>query len=403
MALSPIFMMPAPRATVVAVSYPYGKFNDESVTGAYDGAYLSAQWVNELFAPLLAAANEIGATLTESPDTADSSQHLDNLKAVMSKPRAPWQLGTIEGTAGTWAAGSEAVNIGTIEGLTGSGNGPDGDLRAVATTAGTANGAVVTPSNDLARLGVIAGSKRLDDRVVVGASTAYGHRAVVMWNGSNAWDLVDASDRALNSESAPTISYTPGATFFEIEFNDATGIQLGDSWGVMPLQGAPETHFTCQRVSGKAGRAVRVYFTPRHPARGRISVSGGFASILTGSYAGIDNAVYDASTRILTIIHNKRTGPAHVTLGSVTSGLYGATPVANAVDEYTTTVALFREGDVLGRSLEGATLNFSREVGASDFTKMTGYATLAITNGFGVVPQDLRTFTGNFNILQPAT
>lgn len=71
------------RTDSPSADYPFGRARDVSSPGAGDGTPWQQDLVNDLFGFLQGLLSEAGVTPSESPDTAQVSQYLDAVKAVV--------------------------------------------------------------------------------------------------------------------------------------------------------------------------------------------------------------------------------------------------------------------------------------------------------------------------------
>lgn len=388
----------APRVTIIDDTYPAGYMNDETSPGAEDGAYVLAALMNEPNGFFQAAIYQNGETPSETPESAENSQVLDCIRDLTTVPRAPWVYGKLSAlSADSWTAASGSVNAEAPVTFAG------GSMSIAGTITGSAsNGSVATVSRDLASKGVIVGAT--DDTVngtILEASSAFGHRAALYYNGSS-WSISDPTNTLLNSEESPTI--TAASEYVEIEFSQSSGLRYGDLWHAFAVNGNNEFDFSCSRVSGKEGRAVRIYFKPRHPVRAIIDFAGAIPAVVAGSSNGVGLVTYNETTKVLTITHSARSGPPNVTLASMDDARYadGVVMRVLATSSTTTTVSLV-DNTGLAIALNDAIFNFTREIGGTENAALTASVIIGVTNGFGVIPQTFKELTGFVNIMQAVT
>lgn len=385
----------SPQVTVIPTTYPAGYMNDETSEGAEDGAYINAALMNDAWGFFQACVLQANTAFSETPETADSSQILDGIKKVTNDPRAPWIVAEITAdTADVWAESSDSVNVGTIDTPTGVPGVTNGNLAVSADESGDGFVAHVSPSSNLARTGLNMGVDSESNFAEIGASTAYGHRALIQYNGTNWVTLEDTNDKVNSQIGGPSI--TSGTGYVQVEFSDVNGMELGDLWSVQCLSATPELDFLATRVSGKSGKAVKINFVPRHPVRGIVSISAGnIASLVSGSWNGL-SVSYDNGTKILTVTHVARKGPAHVTVssgGPTAAYVVKALPVSDTVTQIT-----FVDGTGALLAMTSTSLSFTRDVGGAENVPVQGTPILAITNGLGVIAQDFAKLLGTFNL-----
>ena len=129
MAIKPEDLFPANSAPPTS-DYPLGSARNVTSPGDGTGTPLVASWVNDLWGFFQATLTEAGVTPSGNPDTAQASQYLDSLKAILAP--AQFAIGSIQ---------QSILDLAQFQALNGAGwvlmDGSDISGSALATLTGT--------------------------------------------------------------------------------------------------------------------------------------------------------------------------------------------------------------------------------------------------------------------------